>query len=309
MQAQKTYLLALIISASSLLLNACVSVGEPSDYSFDELSQRLLKDEPSLRQFMRKGPFTVNQRDNLKLRISPDESIRFDYYMSNQRQPAPLLIFQHGNKADKSVHKNQALRAASWGFHAIVVEQTNSDEWTDNGLRLSDFIKIIYRAPRLLENSFDRNRIILVGHSFGASAAAIATSTNAPVAGLILLDPALFEVQVKSYLSRLETPTVILGADPNVFKSKHRQVFFKLPPTDLVEVSIAGATHNDAQYPNMFDWSHLLGLKQSPQKYYQEIFTGSILASAVSFATIGSYTYAWQAFQNDQSAFKDMKRK
>jgi predicted alpha/beta hydrolase family esterase len=309
MQPQRSSSFQLIFAALILLLHGCVSAGEPNKLSFDELSQRVLKDKPSLRQFMRKGPFAIIERDDLTLRISADETIRFDYYMSKQRQPAPLIIFQHGNKADKSVHRKQAIRAASWGFHALVVEQESSDQWTDNGLRLSDFIKIIYKSPRLLERSFDRSRIILVGHSFGASAAAIATSTNAPVTGLILLDPALFEAEVKPYLARLETPTIILGADPDVFKSKHRQVFFQLPQTDLLEVSIAGATHNDAQYPNMFNWNHVLGLKQAPKKYYQEIFTGSILASAVSFATIGSYTYAWQAFQNDQVAFKDMKRK
>ena len=51
---------------------------------------------------------------------------------------------------------------------------------------------LIRRAPEIIDTRIDVNKIILVGHSFGASSVVIALAEGAPAAGGILLDPAVY---------------------------------------------------------------------------------------------------------------------
>ena len=51
---------------------------------------------------------------------------------------------------------------------------------------LTRIVRFIQRSPAAIDPRVDPNRIILVGHSFGASAVAIALAEGAPAAGAIL---------------------------------------------------------------------------------------------------------------------------
>ena len=82
--------------------------------------------------------------------------------------------------------------------------------------------------------------MILIGHSFGGSAASIAAGSGAPVKGVILLDPALVSDKVVPFLKNINVNVVLLGADTKVFRSKKRSRFYKNINSDMVEISVKG---------------------------------------------------------------------
>lgn len=299
-----------ILAVLSQVLSGCATSLSTSQYlSYSTIARKIFASPPSLDVFQKDGPFQVEVRKDFAIRVNADEILQTDLYLSEQSGKAPLLIFQHGNLANKGVHARQAQRAASWGFHAIVLEQPNHSRWIKNGQVLADLVRLLYRWPDLLNDQFDRDRIIIVGHSFGGSAASIAAGSDCPIAGIILLDPALVSDQIKEYFSNIHIPVVLLGADPEVFMSRHRSSFYRLIHSDMIEVSVAGATHNDAQYPNQFRWRQFIGLEQQPKREYQEIFTSAIIASAFSIASSHSTQFVWRALQKKQDRFVKLQRK
>ncbi|MFW7380337.1 MAG: alpha/beta fold hydrolase [Oligoflexus sp.] len=293
-----------------LFYSACATNERSSSIlSFHSVAAKLISTTPDLEHFFKEGPFSYEVRHNFVIRVNADEVLHSDLYLSEQSGKAPLLIFQHGNKANKDVHAEQARRAASWGFHAMVIEQPNHSRWILNGLVLADLVRMLYRWPNLLNSQFDRDRIILIGHSFGGSAVSIAAGSDCPVAGVILLDPALVSSAVQRYFEQIHVPVVLLGADPQIFQSRRRSSFYKMIQTDMIEVSVAGSTHNDAQYPNMFRWQQILGLEPEPKQELQEVFASAIVASSFSIASTHSTFYAWQAFRTHRDRFAKIQRK
>ena len=228
---------------------------------------------------------------DFEIPLNPEESVSLDLYLPKQAQKSPLLIFQHGNKASKEYHSEQAKLAASWGFTSITVKQPNQGQWLENGMRLQKLTELLSLWPSLLKDSFDPKKIILVGHSFGGSAIAIAAGNGAPAKGLIFLDPALVHKSVLAKLNKAKLPSILLGADESVFKSRKRQLFFEQINGPISEISIKGATHNDAQFPNIFQWKQYVGLKPLPQEKKQRQFAAAIIAAAFSLAEGGSPFY------------------
>lgn len=287
----------------SMALSNCTTFNQhnqqDSTYaSFEELKANLLNRKPDLRMFREDGPFDYQVLRNFDIRVSQDIKLTTDVYFANTQKQAPLIIMQHGNLAHKGVHENQARRLASWGMHTMVVSQPNKGQWVKNGHTLSNLVKLIYQWPELLDNRFDRQNIIIAGHSFGGSAIAIAAGSEAPVKGLIFLDPALVNSNVRRYIRRIHVPAVLLGADLTIFKSRKRKDFFRLVKEDIIEVSFKNATHNDAQSPNLFSLTQLIGIDYATDEDRQQRFMAAITASAFSMASTGHNDYAWSAFQS-----------
>ncbi|HNA62973.1 MAG TPA: alpha/beta fold hydrolase, partial [Rhabdochlamydiaceae bacterium] len=114
------------------------------------------------------------------------------------------------------------------------------------------FVKIVHDSSHLIGRFADAERIILIGHSFGGSAVALAASYGAPVAGIILLDPAIVHENVKKRLRKVNVPIFLVGADKKVFLARERSAFRKFTSDEFCEISIIGATHDDAQDPSMY---------------------------------------------------------
>ena len=235
-----------------------------------------------IESFKKDGPYNYSEERNFEIRISKDELVSTDIFIVDSNEKRPLLIFQHGNKAHKGVHLNQARRAASWGFNVVTISQPNIKRWITNGKVLGDFTKLLYSWPQILNNKFDRESIILIGHSFGGSAASIAAGSGAPVKGIVLLDPALVSDKVIPYLKNINTNVALLGADTKVFKSRRRYKFYKNIKKNMVEISVKNATHNDAQSPNLFSLKQSLGLEHATNTERQNFFISSILTAAYS---------------------------
>ena len=276
-----------------------------------ELKPLLLSRRPDIEIFDGKGPFSFSETRDFQIPVTRSEIVSVDIYLTKQQEKGPLVIIQHGNRAGKDVHRDQAKRLATWGMNALVLSQPNRHRWIENGHTLSKLVQLLHSWPALLDHKFDPQKIIVVGHSFGGSAAAIAAGSAAPLKGAVFLDPALVSRKVVPYLQRIDVPTVVLAADRRVFQSRKRRLFFRNIPKDTVQVSVKGATHNDAQSPALFSFRQFVGIDQPARPDKQAKFMAAIVAASFSLATTGSTRYAWQALRQgvESGDFIDPKRK
>ncbi len=247
--------------------------------------------------FLENGPFQIDVKRDYEIRVSDTELVVTDLYLAKHRDPAPLIIIQHGNLGDKSVHRNQAMRLASWGIHCLVLSLPNKGSWIQNGHTVARLTTLLHDWPALLGNRFDPNNIVIAGHSFGGSAVAIAAGLDAPIRGAIFLDPALFDDKIRDYIKKIDIPSILIGADRSVFQSKRRRDFYKLIKQDILEVSVRDSTHNDAQSPNLFSINQFLHLEHPTSLINQDRFTAALIASAFSLGATGSNLFAWESFQ------------
>lgn len=264
--------------------------------SFEDARNKVFAAKPDMEVFEQMGPFGTTIRNDFKVRLSTKEMISSDLFISGHKKKAPLLIFSHGNKSYKEAHRNQAIIASTWGFHALVLQLPNTHHWIRNSDVIHRVTKLIHSYPYLIDNKVDTDRIILVGHSFGGSAVSIAAGKGAPVAGLILLDPALISKKMKKYLRRVSVPTVLLGADPKVFRSKHRKSFYKNINSQMLEVSFKDATHDDAQNPSRFSLK-AFGFDPFTSDEHRNRITSAIVSSAFSIANMSSVDFAYDTFR------------
>jgi dienelactone hydrolase len=281
-----------VLFALTLLLAflpvACVSVpSQKKSLTADDIHLRLQVLKPGVDRFKNDGPFEVEEYQDTKLNVSATEVREVDVYKTKARGRAPVVIMSHGNFSGKRAHADQARRLASWGFHVIVAELPNRNQWLDNGRRILDLSLFIRGWPRFLGENADSTRIILIGHSFGGSAVTLAASERAPIVGVILLDPAIVHPTVTAAMTRINVPAILLGADPKVFQARGRQTYRKKWNGPFLEVTIAGSTHDDAQGPSMFS-TYSLGIDPFTDNTQRETFKASLVSAAVSLASAGN---------------------
>lgn len=305
--------------ALALALAACVpgsrgqqqqaDLDEDGAVSFTEVRRLLMKGRPDLSDFSQLGPVAYDVRENRALKAG-DDTIVFDEATPDSASPTPLVIIVHGNHSRKEAHRYQAERLASFGIHALVLQVPNYSQWMKNGRRVKAFVERIHDAPGLLKGDVDPEKIILVGHSFGGSAVTIAAGRGAPVKGLILLDPAVVSRHVQKYMPRVGAPVMLLGADKEVFRSRQRRLFFRGVAGEVGEVSVRGATHDDAQNPSMYSLS-AFGFDPFTSRDKQEVFTAALVATAFSLGATGKLDFAWQAMEEplEKGVLKNPRRR
>ena len=229
---------------------------------------------------------------NYELRLSTTERINTDLFLSAPAEKAPLVIFLHGYDSSKEDHTYQAMHVASWGMHCLALQLPNNGPWVSNGKTLAKIVNFIYRSPEIIDSRIDVNKIILVGHSFGGSAVAIALAEGAPAAGGILLDPAAVGKDLPEFLKQINTPVMLLGADEHVSSARNRDYFYRFIRSGIAEVSIKDATHEDAQYPSEF----ALQLRSDTTEELQVTFVSALTSAAFSLSATGKFDYAWTSF-------------
>jgi pimeloyl-ACP methyl ester carboxylesterase len=245
--------------------------------------------------FGKPGPFEAREIRDYQLPLSPTNKVLVDLFIPKLKDKSPLVIMVHGNKFNKLVHGSQCRHLASWGFHCLAVQVPNEGQWLTNGKTIENLVRLINSYPTLLSEQIKPDKIILVGHSFGGSAVTIAAGRKAPIAGIILLDPAVVHPKLRDHMVNVGVPVILLGADPGIFASRKRKLFYRNIAGPMSEVSVAGATHNDAQLPSIdtVEW----GFDVKTTKKYQETFLQTIVASAFSIGAFDSVTYAWKSFE------------
>jgi pimeloyl-ACP methyl ester carboxylesterase len=245
--------------------------------------------------FKSRGPFTVSAQQDRELRLSRTERIRMDVYASAPAEPAPLVVFLHGHDSSKRAHAYQAEHLASWGMHCVSIQLPSQGPWLRNGRTLTRIVRMIHRSPEVIGRGINPNKIILVGHSFGASAVSIAVAEGAPVAGAILLDPAAVGRELPQLLRKVDKPLMVLGADDELSYARNRDYFYDYVRGRIAEVSIKDATHEDAQYPSEYALRNL-GFDPYTTEEAQKSFVSALTSAAISLSTSGTFDYAWTTF-------------
>jgi fermentation-respiration switch protein FrsA (DUF1100 family) len=261
-----------------------------------ELQRYLLSRKPNVAQFRSRGPFAVTERRNLEISLPSGFTVAADLYLCAAARQAPLVIVLHGQDNSKEDHAFQAMHLASWGMHGLAIDLPNGGPWLANGRTLATLADVIYRTPRLVDDRIDANRIILVGHSFGATAVAAALGEGAPALGGVLLDPAGIGRQLPQSLRRITVPIMVIGADEDIWPTRNRGQFYRFIPAVVGEISIRDTVHQDAQYPNQYT---LRPFQDQPDdtEEAQIAFVSALTAAAFGIAATGSIDYAWSSFE------------
>lgn len=270
--------------------------------TLSELQGYLLKHQPDVDVFRDRGPFAVSVQNDRPVQVSATEQVSANRYLAAPAERAPLVIFLHGHDNSKEDHAYQAMHAASWGMHSLSVQLPNTGPWTTNGRTLARLVTAIHREPRLVDPRVDATRIVLVGHSFGASAVAVALAEGAPAAGAVLLDAAGIGKELPKYLRQVKRPVILLGADEQVTTTRNREYFYHFIPAGVAELSIKDATHEDAQFP-----AEAVGDVDEPQL----AFVSALTSAAFSLSFTGKSDYAWESFSGPlrSGKFKNPSRK
>jgi len=275
-----------------------------------ELQRYLLSRKPDAAQFRSRGPFAVIERKDLEIPLGADLTVEADLYLCATATKAPLVIVLHGLDNSKEDHAFQAMHLASWGMHGLAIDLPKRGPWIANGKTLAKLADAIHRTPQLIDGRIDPDKIVLVGHSFGATAVAAALGEGAPVLGGVLLDPAGIGRQLPQSMKRISVPVMVIGADEDIWPTRNRGQFFRFVPAKIGEISIRDTVHEDAQYPNHYT---LRAFEDSPDdtEEAQITFVSALTATAFSLATTGNLDYAWASFQNgiDKGIFFNARRK
>jgi len=278
--------------------------------SVAELQRYLDNREANVDLFRARGPFGVATRENRAVRLTASERVEIDVFLSAPAQKAPLVIFLHGHDSSKRAHGNQGSHLASWGMHAVSVQLARNGPWEANGRTLARLVKFVSRSPQAIDSRIDTSKIILVGHSFGAYAVAVALAEGAPVAGAILLDPVAVGKGSPAILRRIQKPVMVLGADEELSTPRNRDYYYEYMRGAVAEVSIRDAVHEDAQYPSEFALRNG-GLDPDTTEELQVTFVSALTAAAISLSATGAFDYAWTSFWLgfENSRFFDAKKK
>jgi pimeloyl-ACP methyl ester carboxylesterase len=265
-----------------------------------ELERYLVNYNAQLDLFRSSGPFAVQTHEDVSLQVSATERIDADLYLSGHTEKAPLVVFMHGFGTWKEAHAYQAMHVASWGMHGLTVQLPNEGPWMGNGRLLARVVNTIHGQPALFGGRVDVDRIILVGHSFGGAAVAIALADGARASGGILLDPAGVGRELPTYLRRLDKPLLLLGADEQMFAARNRDYFYRYVRRRIAEVSIKDATHEDGQFP--------ADTGQATEEL-QITFVGAVTLAAFSLALTRQFDYAWTNFREELASGRLIKAK
>ena len=275
-----------------------------------ELQRYLLSRKPDVGQFRLRGPFAVIERKDMVIPLDSGLTVEADLYLCAAAPRAPLVIVLHGYNNSKGDHAFQAMHLASWGMHSLTIDLPNHGPWIANGRTLTKLVEAFHRTPQLVDGRVDAERIVLVGHSFGATAVAAALGEGARALGGVLLDPAGIGRQLPQLLRRITVPVMIIGADEDIWPTRNRAQFYRFIPAAIGEISIRDTLHQDAQYPN----EHTLrAFEDNPDdtEEAQIAFVSALTASAFGLAATGGLDYAWQSFENgiNNGVFFNARRK
>ena len=239
------------------------------------------------------------ERLNRELSLNLDEVVLLDHFAPITTDKAPVVVISHGNFSAKSAHREQAIRLASWGFHVLSFEVPNRDQWLGNGRRLARILGLIHRSPDLLGERVDGEKLIIVGHSFGGSASVLAIAAGAPVVGAVLLDPAVVHRRVVSAMQDVNVPVVLLGSDQKLFLARGRSKFFKNISGEMLEVTVTGAVHDDAQGPSMFSRSSL-GVDPFTSRDNQKYFRSMLTVAVIGLSSSGTLDFPSRLYKREQ---------
>jgi dienelactone hydrolase len=306
----------LLLALGTLTLVSCVTYNDSQLGKTSLRSSNASKiwakaiESDELMPFASDGPIQFREILDHDFRLGVDEVIKINMALPIGIDSAPLVIIQHGNMSFKEAHLDQMRRLASWGFAAVTPQMPNFGKWLKNGNEIKSMVDLIYKWPKLISSKINPQKIILIGHSFGGSAVSIAAARGAPIAGLVLLDPALYSRTVLKSLSGVKVPTYVLAADPKLFFAKRRPSFFAEIQSQVTELVISDTTHDDAQLPSL-NSLRFFGFDPTTTDLGQTRFLNCLITAAVSIADPNHLAASWNSFRKGMRAglYIEAKRK
>ncbi len=265
-------------------------IQDESPNTFKKIYRILKTIGPDLGEFSKQGPISYGIKEQQFIVLNNNLPISFDVVQPKLvAARGPMVVIAHGNRSYKEAHRYQAVHLASYGFSVFLPQLPTTEQWDTNGLILKEFVKGISESAEMRATQ-NQMKPILVGHSFGGSAVTMAAYLGTPISGLVLLDPAVFNENVGKLMWDVQSPAILLGADPEIYLARKRRLFRKHYGGDFAELTIKGATHNDAQYPTMFALN-FYGLDPVVQEKNQKLFTALLTASAFSLTLGDSHDF------------------
>ena len=89
---------------------------------------------------------------------------------------------------------------------------------------------------------------------------------------------------------------MLLGADERISPVRDRNYFFFYIRSDVAEISITDATHEDAQFPLEPAPPEPGGEPSSATEELQITFVSALTSAAFSLGQTGNFEYAWRSF-------------
>jgi pimeloyl-ACP methyl ester carboxylesterase len=273
-----------------------------------DLERQLLSRNPEVAQFRMRGPFAVSERADIEVAVPSGPRVLVDVFLCAEKAPLVILVHGHGNSKDD--HAFQAMHLASWGMHSVTVQLPNQGPWIANGRTLARVVRAIRSSPQILDKRIDPEKIVLAGHSFGATAVAAALAEGVPVIGAVLLDPAGIGRELPSLLRRVKVPVVVVGADEDIWTTRNREYFYRFIPRGIGEISIRDALHDDAAHTPA---RGLFASSDDPlaTEEAQISFVSALTAAAFALSVTGNMDYAWTSFDDalKKGVFFNARRK
>jgi dienelactone hydrolase len=275
-----------------------------------DLERQLLSRKPDVALFRMRGPFAVTERKDLRIPVPSGQAVVADLFLCESAEKAPLVIVLHGHDNFKEDHSFQALHLASWGMHSMTVQLPNRGPWIANGRTLARLVQAIRRSPQAVDGRIDPDKIILAGHSFGATAVAAALGEGTPALGGVLLDPAGIGRELPALLRRIKVPVAVIGADDDIWPIRNRDYFYRFIPRGIGEISIRDAAHEDAQYPHLRAGG-IFADEPLATEEAQITFVSALTAAAFALSATGNIEYAWSSFEDalKKGVFFNARRK
>jgi pimeloyl-ACP methyl ester carboxylesterase len=195
-------------------------------------------------------------------------------------------------------------------MHSMTVQLPNRGPWIANGRTLARLVQAIRRSPQAVDGRIDPDKIILAGHSFGATAVAAALGEGTPALGGVLLDPAGIGRELPALLRRIKVPVAVIGADDDIWPIRNRDYFYRFIPRGIGEISIRDAAHEDAQYPHLRAGG-IFADEPLATEEAQITFVSALTAAAFALSATGNIEYAWSSFEDalKKGVFFNARRK
>jgi dienelactone hydrolase len=249
---------------------------------------------------------------DMEIPLGSGPTVIADLYICAKAKKAPLVIVLHGHGNSKEDHSFQAMHLASWGMHAMALQLPNEGPWIANGRTLGRLVRAIRGSPAITGGLVDTDRIILAGHSFGATAVAAALGEGAPAMGAVLLDPAGISRQLPGLLKKVKVPVMLVGADEDIWPTRNRDYFFRFIPRGVGEISIRDALHDDATHSRA-PRGIFASADDDPlaTEEAQIAFVSALTAAAFGLSATGGIDYAWSSFDDalKKGVFFNARRK
>lgn len=290
----------------------CVFSGPRANLSASagKVQDNIIFMEPQLVRFEQPGPFQVMSRLDREFNLDLDDEVVVDHFFVQSPDKIPVVLMSHGNFSNKRAHRQQARHLASWGFHVVTVESPNRDQWLENGIRLKKIADMLRSFPKILGRNADSSRILVVGHSFGGSAAVLASGAGAPFVGAVLLDPAVVHPDVIDAMKKSDIPVALLGSDRKIFTARGRWKFGRNIRGELIEVTVPHSTHDDAQGPSVFSQA-ALGVDPFTSGQNQARFRALLTVAVIGISSSGTLDFPLKVFSKavDSGQLADLKFK